>query len=375
MPSTVPVETVPTQRSANNPPGSDDAQGHATPQSPPAMPPAVPPTDDSLNQRETTAAAQQKQKKKTVFVIDQVEHPTAPRRRPPPGHFKAMRNPRFKGLMAASVALLGNNLLVKMAQATINNPIAQIGLAGFDVVTETFDEVDFFSFRAVTSPRFKVKKGHDPDFPTFAQAMSRPDAEEWMGSMDVEIETLVEMGTWTLVPRSEAAKAGKKVIKSTWAFRQKCDPAGNPTKKKGRFCVRGDLQSKFEEFESYSPVVQWSTVRLMLILSIVHGLETRQVDYVNAFAQADLDRDVFIEIPDGYEHTNDVDCVLKLNKSLYGMTDAPLMFFELLKKNLLDAEFEQLEHIDPCLFVHKHAICLTYVDDCLWFGKDGAALD
>ena len=21
------------------------------------------------------------------------------------------------------------------------------------------------------------------------------------------------------------------------------------------------------------------------------------------------------------------------------------------------------------------AICLTYVDDCLWFGKDGAALD
>ena len=25
--------------------------------------------------------------------------------------------------------------------------------------------------------------------------------------------------------------------------------------------------------------------------------------------------------------------------------------------------------------MHKHVICLTYVDDCLWFGKDGAALD
>ena len=154
---------------------------------------------------------------------------------------------------------------------------------------------------------------------------------------------------------------------------QKRTPDGLPTKKKARFCVRGDLQN--DDVESYSPVVQWSSVRLMLILSIVHGLETRQVDYVNAFAQADLDREVFIEIPEGYEHFNDVDCVLKLHKSLYGMTDAPLMFFELLKKNLENVGFVQFNHIDPCLFVHKKAICLTYVDDCLWFGKDGAALD
>ena len=55
--------------------------------------------------------------------------------------------------------------------------------------------------------------------------------------------------------------------------------------------------------ESYSPVVQWSSVQLLLIVSIVHGLETRQVDYVNAFAQAELDKDVYIEIPQGVEHT------------------------------------------------------------------------
>ena len=55
----------------------------------------------------------------------------------------------------------------------------------------------------------------------------------------------------------------------------------------------------------------------MLILSIVHGLETRQVGYVKAFARADLDRDVYVEIPKGYGHLNEgMDCVLKLNKSL-----------------------------------------------------------
>ena len=114
--------------------------------------------------------------------------------------------------------------------------------------------------------------------------MTRPDAHEWQAAMDDEIKVLVGMNTWSIVPRSEATRLGKQVIKSTWAFRQKRDPQNNPTKKKARFCVRGDLQSKFEEYESYSPVDQWSTVRIMLILSIVHRLETRQVDYVNAFA-------------------------------------------------------------------------------------------
>ena len=128
-------------------------------------------------------------------------------------------------------------------------------------------------------------------------------------------------------------------------------------------------------FQSYSPVVQWSSVRLMLIISIIHALETRQVDYVNAFAQASLDKDVFIELPQGFEHNNDEDCVLQLHKSSYGMSDAPLMFFELLKTNLEAVGFKQYNEIDPCLFVHKDAICLTYVDDCLWFGKDGRAVD
>ena len=57
------------------------------------------------------------------------------------------------------------------------------------------------------------------------------------------------------------------------------------------------------------------------------------------------------------------------------MSDAPMMFFELLKQNLESVGFEQYKHIDPCLFIHKKAICLTYVDDCLWFGRDAAALD
>ena len=231
------------------------------------------------------------------------------------------------------------------------------------------------------APKTNARKGEDPNFPTYWQAMASPEADEWKGAMKLEIKTLMDLKTWSLVPRAEAEKQGHKIIKSTWAFQQKRAPDGMATKKKARFCVRGDHQKRLlqqgglDPFESFSPVVQWSSVRLMLILSIVHGLEMRQVDYVNAFAQAELDREVYIKPPEGFEHANDFPCVMKLHKSLYGMSDAPLMFFELLKTNLKQIGFKQKPEIDPCLFVHKKAICLTYVDDCLWFGRDGKALD
>ena len=65
-------------------------------------------------------------------------------------------------------------------------------------------------------------------------------------------------------------------------------------REKACFSVRSNYQNKLaaassvDPFASFCPVVQWSSVLLILMLLMVHGLETRQVDYVNAFAQADL---------------------------------------------------------------------------------------
>ena len=209
--------------------------------------------------------------------------PDRPAKRHPKGFFKGMVV-RLTALMAVT-----NDLIVAMAKSVVGSPAAYAAMSGFCAVTETFDSLDHVSFQALlASSKSKGKKGEDPNYPTVSQALSSPDADEWMAAMQSEVQTLVGMSTWTVVLRAEALAAGKKVIKSTWALRQKRAPDGSPTKKKARFCVRGDLQKRWEDsLESFSPVVQWSSVRLMLILSIVHGLETRQVNYVNAFAQAD----------------------------------------------------------------------------------------
>ena len=97
------------------------------------------------------------------------------------------------------IALIGNHQLTAMAEAVRGNPVAYAAMTGFNAVTNTLDDVDLFSFRALTTPKFK-KKGQDPDYPTYHQAMSGPYSKEWQEAMDQEIQTLLKLHTWDIIP-------------------------------------------------------------------------------------------------------------------------------------------------------------------------------
>jgi hypothetical protein len=167
------------------------------------------------------------------------------------------------------------------------------------------------------------------------------------------------------------------VLDGTWAFKIKRFPTGLVRKLKARFCVRGDQQVEgIDYFDTYAPVVSWVVVRLLLTMSIVMGLATKQVDYTNAFAQADLlsSEHVYVEIPKGFEPDCEGDKVLKLNKSLYGLHQSPIRWFDKLKDGLITRGFRQ-STVDACLFLHNDMICVCYVDDCLFFSRDSKLID
>ena len=98
------------------------------------------------------------------------------------------------------------------------------------------------------------------------------------------------------------------------------------------------------------------------------------MDYTNAFVQADLhdDEHVYIELPDYFGSRDKGDVVLK--KSLYRVKQAPLRWFEWLRNGLIRRGFSQCDY-EPCLFSKNGVIILVYVDDCLFFGKNGQILD
>ena len=131
--------------------------------------------------------------------------------------------------------------------------------------------------------------------------------------------------------------------------------------------VRGYKQIDQVDFfadQLYSSVCNGSTIRLMLVLSIVLNLVTVQVDYTSAFFQAPIKDEVFLEMPEGFIKPGKV---LKLNQSLYGLKQAPRNFFEHLKGRLEGAGFKQCTHLDPCLFVSDKVITVNYVDNTLFF--------
>jgi hypothetical protein len=75
-------------------------------------------------------------------------------------------------------------------------------------------------------------------------------------------------------------------------------PDGCVHKCKAQFCVRGDLQQEgIDFFETYAPVVQWSTVRALLVLSEFLGLETQQIDVSNAICQTNIAKELYVELP------------------------------------------------------------------------------
>ena len=113
------------------------------------------------------------------------------------------------------------------------------------------------------------------DTPKFHEAMASPDREGFIQAMHKEYGQLEEIKAWKIVPRSRAIQQHKNVLSTTWAFKQKCFPDRSVKKLKARICVCGDQQVQdVDYFDTFSPVIQWSTIRLMFILSIMLNLKT-----------------------------------------------------------------------------------------------------
>jgi hypothetical protein len=110
-----------------------------------------------------------------------------------------------------------------------------------------------------------------------------------------------------------------------WSFKHKRFPDGTLNKHKAHLCAHGGQQTWGQDFwKTYAPVVTWASVCLLLIVAKIHGLESKSIDFVLAFPQADLDVPVYMEVPAGGNLLDILDenrrrYVLKLNKSLYGL--------------------------------------------------------
>ncbi|RVX00220.1 Retrovirus-related Pol polyprotein from transposon RE1 [Vitis vinifera] len=94
----------------------------------------------------------------------------------------------------------------------------------------------------------------------------------------------------------------------------------------------------------------------------------------NAFLNGDLEEEVYMEIPPGFEESMAKNQVCKLQKSLYDLKQSPRAWFDRFTKAVLKVGYKQSQ-ADHTLFVKKShagkmAILIVYVDDIILSGND-----
>ena len=214
-----------------------------------------------------------------------------------------------------------------------------------------------YADNGITQPYAFKASNSDPDTLSYDEAMADVDRDKWIEAAIQEILSLEKEGTWTEVDIEEALT---KVLPSQWVFRRKRTPDGNIKSYKARSVCRGDLEQG--DFDTFAPVVAWSTVRFFLILSLILDWHTCSIDFSSAFVQAKLDKKVWIHLPRGFQSNRPGKTCLRLNKSIYGLSVAPKLWYEHLFAALKKDGFVPSKY-DPCLLLKADMMLVIYVDD------------
>jgi len=145
---------------------------------------------------------------------------------------------------------------------------------------------------------------------------------------------------------------------------------------RARLNVHGGKQTYGINFwETYAPVVQWSSIRLFLIIALLNGWHTRQIDFVLAYPQADIETELFMEIPQGFHFggSRQTHC-LRLKKNIYGTRSAGRTWNKHLHNGLVERGYKQ-SLVDHCVYYKGATVFLVYVDDGIYAGPDSAEID
>lgn len=195
----------------------------------------------------------------------------------------------------------------------------------------------------------------------------------WKQAMVEEFMALLRNKTWTLT----VLPPGKNLVGCSWIFRIKKHADGSIARHKARLVAQGFSQEPgFDFTETFSPVVKPTTIRLILSIAVSAGWSVKHLDVNNAFLHGDLDQEIYMKQPLGFEQGSP-NLVCKLNKALYGLKQASRSWFLTVQSVLISLGFTQ-SRADTSLFFRSKGsevtYLLVYVDDMLITGSSSSSV-
>ena len=159
----------------------------------------------------------------------------------------------------------------------------------------------------------------------YKEAISSKNAVYWISAMNGELNSL-QHNTWTLVKQP----SGKKIVGCKWIFKKKFDASSSGhLRYKARLVAKGYSQVQSVDFnEVFSPVVKHTSIRVLLSLVATKDLELEQLDVKTAFLHGNLEEQIYMKQPEGFEVAGKEDQVCLLKKSLYGLKQSPRQWYK-----------------------------------------------
>ena len=223
---------------------------------------------------------------------------------------------------------------------------------------------------STSNPLLAYKSTSDPDTLYYHQAMKQPDREEFQKAMHREMKDNFDCKNFEIIHKSRI-KNDATILPSVWQLRRKRHILTQKIKKyKARINVDGSKMIKDKHYtQTYAPVASWALIRMILVIAAIHKWPTKQIDYVMAFPQAPIERELYMELPKGYKIKgyDRKEYALKLNNNMYGQKQAGRVWNKFLVTKLKKVGFVQSK-FDECIFYHKNVIYILYTDDSIITG-------
>ncbi|GJU25788.1 putative RNA-directed DNA polymerase [Tanacetum coccineum] len=102
--------------------------------------------------------------------------------------------------------------------------------------------------------------------------------------------------------QDEFGYRGKRALKNKWVYKLKTEEHTSRPRYKARLVVKGFSQKRGIDFdEIFSLVVKMGSIRVVLGLAASLDLEVEQMDVKTAFLHGDLDKEIYMEQPEGFQ--------------------------------------------------------------------------
>ena len=169
----------------------------------------------------------------------------------------------------------------------------------------------------------------------------------WQVELQVEIDVHAKIGTWEGVELPE----GKKPIGCWWVYAVKTTPEGEFEKANAGIVAQGFTQHPgMDYYEATSPVVKFGSLCVLMSIANALNWEIHMMDVKGAYLNSDLDEEIYMCQPEGFDDTSGQ--VLKLKCTLYSLKQSRCTWHKCLCNTILELCYTQ-SCADKCLYIRR----------------------